>query len=79
MILCVRTYQDDEVPDMSWTRGCLVTWTSSPTNGEHVAVLVSLFKVFYLNNHKTVNKASKIVDRSQNDGEMYLKTAYCRF
>jgi len=25
MILCVRTYRDVEVPDVSWTRGYLVT------------------------------------------------------
>jgi hypothetical protein len=48
MILCVRTYRDDEVPDVSWTRGYLVTRASSPTHGEHVAMLVTIYLMYYI-------------------------------
>ena len=79
MILCVRTYRDDEVPDVSWTRGYLVTWTSSLTHGEHVVVLVTIYLAYYIWITTRLNKTSKIFDRSQNGAEIYLKIVYCRF
>jgi len=48
MILYVRTYRGDEVPDVSWTRGYLVTWTSSPTHGENVVALVTIYLRYYI-------------------------------